>query len=66
MNFSILSEHLDDAKNFFQIDIMDVLKKVDAERFVDEHGKVPLKNSFFKTKSKERAGNYSPMQHRVQ
>ena len=31
MNFSILSEHLDDAKNFFQIDIMDVPKKVDDE-----------------------------------
>ena len=41
MNFSILSEHLDDAKNFFQIDIMDVPKKVDDESFVDEHGKVP-------------------------
>ena len=53
-------------KFFFQIDIMDVPKKVDDERFVNEHGKVPLKNSFFKTKCKETAGNYSPMQHRVQ
>ena len=48
MNFSILSEHLDDAKNFFQIDIMDVPKKVDDEIFVDKPGKVSLQNSFSK------------------